>query len=276
MSDFTTLTSSVAGDMQAVIDTALTAAEPDELDPNIIYSRVIPAGAMHDVVDLERFLGNPRRKKGTVEFFTADSLSRYVKAHGDDRTAIYADVERPIVVAVLDGHHDEAGWGEHRAVLRLRPTAEWSRWMARNAKIGSQTEFAEHIEDCLADIVEPSGAEMLELAQHFQATTKVAFRSAKVLTDGQRQLLYEETIDARAGMKGQLTIPSTFSIAVAPFEGAPTYKVTARLRYRMREGTLNIGYVLDRPDKVQRSVVDDVLVEIEDTTGRQPFLGIAP
>lgn len=66
---------------------------------------------------------------------------------------------------------------------------------------------------------------------------------------------------------------SSFVVGVAPFEGSAGYKIRARLRYRLAEGTLFIGYVLDRPDKVVRAAFDDVLAEVEQTTGLKSFAG---
>lgn len=265
-------------EMQAVIDVAQEAADPFELETGRAYSVVVPDSSSHLTFDTDDRLQAPRRKRGHPSFFTAGSLSTYVNDHKLDGTAVYADVDRRTIVAVLNGHtatalDGEPGWGDHRATLHLRHTPEWQRWIARDGKIEGQTRFAEHIEDCLADIVEPEGAVMLELAQHFQAAAKVNFRSAKQLSDGQRQLVYEETIEAKAGQRGEITIPQFFVVGVAPFEGSAGYKIRARLRYRLAEGALAIGYVLDRPDKVVRAAFDDVLAEVEQTTELKSFAG---
>lgn len=263
-------------EMQAVIDVAQEAAEPQVLEPGQAYSVVVPDGSSHLTFDTDDRLPAPARKSGHPSFHDAASLSEYVNAHKGDGTVLYADVDlsNPGLVAVLNGHHGAGtGWGDHRATLRLRQTPEWRHWMGRNGETLKQTVFAEHIEDGLADIVEPEGATMLELAQHFQATTKVNFKSAKQLADGQRQLVYEETIEAKAGQRGEITIPQVFVLGISPFEGSAAYRLNARLRYRLNDGALAIGYVLDRPDKVVRAAFDDILTEVEDTTGLRPLRG---
>lgn len=269
------MTDEITNDTQAIIDVAQEAAEPTDLEAGVAFSILVPPGAEHKVFDTDDRLPAPARKKGHPRFFTAESLSTYVKDHQVDGTALYADVDRTTIAAILNGHEPAAGagWGDHRATLTLRPTEEWKRWCGRDGKIEGQKAFAEHIEDCLADIVEPEGAVMLELAQSFQAATSVNFRQANKLADGQRQLVYEETIEARAGQRGEITIPEVFVIGVAPFEGSAGFRINARLRYRMSEGKLAIGYVLDRPDKVARAAFDDVLTEVETTTGLKSFAG---
>jgi uncharacterized protein YfdQ (DUF2303 family) len=114
---------------------------------------------------------------------------------------------------------------------------------------------------------------MLELAKSFQATKGVTFRSDKRLDNGQVQVLYEETIEAKAGQRGEMTVPPVFVLALQPFEGSDTYRVQARLRYRISDGTLTIGYVLDRPEDVIRAAFDDVLAEIETTTELTAYRG---
>lgn len=272
------MTTDTTTDAQVIVDTAIASTTPEILDAQHVYSVVVPAGANLEVLDLERFHAQPSRKKGTVELRTGDSLAAYVQVHGKSAggqgTDLYADVDTLRIVAVLNAHTgDAAGWGDHRADLTLRLTPEWRKWTARSGQLLDQVAFAEHVEDGLAEIVDPPGAEMLELAQTFQANTKVAFKSARRLADGQRQLTYEETIDARAGEKGNITIPDRFEIGVAPFEGAQAYKVGARLRFRIGDGNLRIGYVLDRPELVVRAAFDDVLVALETATGIAAYHG---
>jgi uncharacterized protein YfdQ (DUF2303 family) len=273
------------GDLQAVIDTAQEAATADLLEEGQSYAQIIPAGARLERFTTDERLLAPRRKTGTVTLFDATSFAAYVlKHHEDDRTELYADPTKPGVVAVLNGHGSrpdadvdpDTGWGDHRAVLTFRETVAWKRWVARNGVLGTQSDFAEHIEESLPEIIEPAAADMLELAQSFQANTRVAFESAKDLGSGQRALVYRESVEATAGTKGEITIPKEFVIGVAPYEGSAPYRVTARLRYRLSNGSLSIGYVLDRPEDVLRNAFDDVLVQVQQQTERTALLGVAP
>jgi hypothetical protein len=77
--------------------------------------------------------------------------------------------------------------------------------------------------------------------------------------DGQTQLLYKETVAARAGQRGDLEIPSVLRLALKPYIGGPTYAVLARFRYRLRGTALVLGYVLERPDLILESAFGDVV-----------------
>lgn len=257
-----------------VIEVAQQAVEPHDLEPGAIAGIIVGDGARHEIIDLEKQLPAPRRKRGIARLLTADSFVATVERHSDDESELYADPAALTVTAIFNGHtRDLAGWGDHRAVLQLQRTTAWQRWMARNGQMGTQVTFAEHIENSLEDIIDPPAATMLEIAQTFHAHTRVQYRSAKRLTDGQTQLVYDEETTAAGGSKGDLTIPAEFYLSLQPFEGAQLYKVLARLRYRVVDGTLKIGYQLDRPEDVERHAFTDLLADVQARTSHTPLWG---
>lgn len=265
------------GDAQVIVDTALAAAEPYELLDDQAYAFLVPDGARVEVVDVDRENRGelPRRKRGTVLLTTADSLIAYVTDHDerDNRTHLYADVDHQRIVGVLNGPNAQPGWGDHKAVLTLKTTPEWNRWAQRDGVIDDQVAFAEHIEDCLADIVEPPGADLLELAQTFQASTSAEFKTGARLVDGRRQLTYVEDIQASAGATGQIEIPADSLVSLAPIEGSEPVTMKARLRFRVGNGKLRIGYILHRPDVVLREAFDNVLARVEAGTDITAYHG---
>lgn len=278
MTNHNELSSTAGGDTQAALDAGAALSDPAIVDPGTIYSVTVPAGAHRETVDLEPLLAAPRRKRGIVQLHDCASLARMVQHHEPDGVVtIYADQARAKITAVLNDHGATTpGWGDHRAVLQLRYTPAWARWTEADGKLGGQSSFAELIEDRNVDIVEPPGAEMLELAQTFQATTSVEFRTQKRLADGQTQLTYHETIDAKAGQGGDIVIPKEFTVALAPYEGCDPYKVKCRLRFRVRDGALLIGFVMDRPEDVLKAAFADVADVLGAETGIEAYLGEPP
>jgi uncharacterized protein YfdQ (DUF2303 family) len=253
-----------------IAELAQRAAQPNELDPDTLYGVIVPLGHDFKTVDLETHLPVPRRKKGTAIFYDADSFAAYVNRHKGAETQIYkSDIGAsvPTITAYINDHATEqAGWRDHVAVLELQRTDNWKAWLDSDGKLLPQVEFAELIEAQVDDVREPTGAEMLELAQTFQAKTKVDFQSGTRLADGQQQLLYSENIDASGGKKGELKIPTEFKLGIAPFEGGDAFGVTARLRFRIREGILKLGFVLNKPKDVERSAFADVAASVTEQT----------
>lgn len=255
--------------VQAVIDTATRAAGPSTLEPGKVYAFATPGGGVQKV-DLtgDDYRDAPVRKSGTTVVRDVASFLAYFDKHRDQDSEVYADAERLTITAVLDADTADAPrWGRHRVTLSLRTTEAWNQWLARDNKLIGQEDFAEHIEDHLAELVSPPAAEMLEIAQSIQGTTKCEFQSGTRLQSGQRQLAFVETTTAKAGQKGTLEIPETFKIALTPFEGSTGYELTARFRYRIEGNGLRLGYKLDRPGDVRQHAFADILASVSEAVG---------
>lgn len=253
--------SSTTGEAQTIVDTALRSAPPAELETGKVYAFHTPTG-VHQI-DLTGPATAPDRKVGITTVRDALSFHAYFGKHADADSEVYADSDRLTVTAVLDAHQaDSPRYNQHVLKLALRETEAWKQWAARDGKLMDQETFAEFLEDHLPELLEPTAAEMLEIAQSFQATNKVEFQSASRLTSGQRQFQYMETGTAKAGQKGQLAVPEVFTIGLVPFEGSEGYRLTARLRYRIGANGLQLGYKLERPDEVRRTAFGDVVTAI--------------
>ena len=100
------------------------------------------------------------------------------------------------------------------------------------------------------------------MVRSFRATTKVAFRQEVVDKSGARALEYVEETAATAGSKGQLEIPDGFGLVLAPFVGADIKALPARFRYRLAEGRVSFGVVLEQPAQVAKAAFDAELARI--------------
>lgn len=261
---------------QTVVDTALRAAPPVVLEPGKVHAFHTPGGVQKFDLTGPEHTGVPPRKSGTTTVRDARSWLAYFSKHSGGASEVYADSERLTVTGVLNAHGaDEASWGDHRVVLALRTTDAWKQWTKYDGELLGQEEFAEFLEDHLPELLEPSSADMLEIAQSIQAATKVDFQSGVRLSSGQRQFQYVETTTTKAGQKGQLTVPETFVVGLVPFEGSEGYRLTARLRYRITDRGLRMGYKLERPADILRTAFSDV-VDAVDGDIEQPILNGTP
>lgn len=214
---------------------------------------VVPDGYKH--IDLtaaiEQAGAAPMRKKGAVHLGDLASFNIYVADQGSPvDTYIYADPDSRTLTAVLNEHvksQRATGWRDHRAVYKAELSREFTTWMQFNKKPMEQEDFAIFLEDNIADVVEPSGEQLLQIALTLQAKTEVNFSSHKRLDNGQIQFAYSETVDARAGT-GMIEIPREFTIGLRLFKNGDGYKVRARLKYRLGGGKLKFWYELDRAE----------------------------
>lgn len=263
MTSYSAELASTNGEAQTIVDTAVRTVPPSELEPGKFYAFHTANGVERIDLTGPEHTGKLARKVGTTTVRDAESFLAYWTKHHDDASEVYADSERLTVTAVLDANAaDQPRFGGHRLHLALRETEAWKQWARSDNQLMDQETFAEFLEDHLSELLEPAAADMLEIAQSFQAASKVDFQSASRLSSGQRQFQYVETTTTKAGQKGQLTVPESFVIGLVPFEGSDGYKLTARLRYRIGDRGLRLGYKLDRPDEVRRTAFADVVKAI--------------
>ena len=231
----------------------------------------------HELKDLEGYLARPGRRKDARVFSEPDSFARYVKAYRDPHSILFANRDRFELHAVLDYHEQgptgAARWGKFTCGLDLPRDPDWQEWEAKDSKLLPQLEFAQFIEDRLPNILSPDGADILELAQHLEMHTDVAFKSAQRLTDGRREIRFEETTQGRVG-NGAIDLPAEIVLSLPIFRWARKEQIVAKLRYRIVEGRLLLGYRLHRPFDAIDAAFKTVLEAIQVETGLQAHYAI--
>lgn len=155
--------------------------------------------------------------------------------------------------------------GEHKAVLKLKYTPEFSTWLTKNAKSFPQIEFAEFVEDYTHVFVEPTGADMLEIAQSLQGLTTVHWGAGQRIANGQVMLSYKESADMTAG-NGDLRVPERFIINTQIFAHVPAVNIQAALRTRREQAKLFFSYKLIRVQPLIDAAVDEIVSAIEAVT----------
>lgn len=273
-----------SNDAAAIINAAVAAATPVPITPGGLYIAVVPEGHVAQVVDdrenNDRRNPAPNRQKGTASLTRAESFTAYVQANrsNDRDTALYAADDNLTITAVFNGSQPDApGWGDNRALLRLETTPEWNAWTGLDGVSMTQTQLAEFLEDHRADVVDPDGAALLEMVTTFEAMANVEIVSATRLGNGARQLVWKETVTAKAGQVDQADFPESFLLELVPFKGLAPVAVGARLRYRVgRDKGLTLTFILDDTDKILQDAFDVVLAAVEQDTGLVAYHGSPP
>ena len=265
-------------------DLAYEAASPAVLERGKHYAWRQPDGAVHEV-DLSEW--EPARKAGTVTVRDVASLGACWDKHHDDSSEAFADIDAATVTAVLDAHRSAADgawlenggarWQQHRAVLRLKVTLAWETWLEKDRQMMPQVAFAEFLEDNYLDL-DPSGdvraSDFLEMAQHLQAATKVKFASGTRLSSGETKFTWEETTEARSAGGGEIIIPTTFGLAIRPYEDCETALIAARFRYRIKPEGLFLGYFLNQPERHRREAVENIAAQVAERIAAPVLRGI--
>ena len=252
---------------------AQQAANAEEIYPGKLYLIADGNGGRKEI-DTDEYDTRPRSKNLNQTVADFPSFAAYLNKHGlEGETEISAHETEGVFSAVVDaGTDDEAGWRRHLVKLTLTPSDEWKTWTAQSGRLMTQEQFAEFIEDNARNVVSPSSAELLEVAQSLQIRRGVDFESGTRLSDGNVQFGYRETTTATAGTAGTLTIPATLELALAPFRGGEPYRVPASVRYRLQDKRLALGFKLQNADQVRRDAFAQIAEQVERYADDSAFL----
>lgn len=181
-------------------------------------------------------------------------------AHATGGLEVWANVDDRKVTAILDGFD---GLRKHTATLTLKTSREWGEWLGIDGKMLAQADFAEFIQDHLSTIGAPDGALLVDICETLTGKTDVTWKSQSLGTNGQRRFTYEETVEGKAGPKGDLSIPTELVLVLRPFQGSEAEQVSARFRYRMRDGHLTVGVKLAEPERVLEEAFNRIVAEVQ-------------
>lgn len=222
---------------------------------------------------LDEHLKQPERRKGTAEAQELESLVEMVNRSKDTHSALFADRDGPRLMGVINYNASgaevstSARWGDHRVVYNFPVSDAWQAWMATSGTWISQADFAAFLEDHVTDVLDPSKASdvhrqlieqvggafatparLMELARGLTVNVNRKVSNQQNLASGEAQLMFTEEHNDAKGK--QLKVPSAFLLALPVFRNGDLFKVVARLRYRVREGTVTWSYALHQTEQV--------------------------
>lgn len=220
--------------------------------------------------------------KQSVTFQDQASFSAYIAEHLIPSSRLFVDVDRATMVMVFD-YHATADGGQagaparmaHRAIYSMKRSDEWVRWSDLDGKSLPQMAFARFLEENVQDIVDPAGADVLELALNLQAKKKVTFESGVRLQTGQNSITFKEEMETAAG-RGKVEVPPDFEIGIPVFFNGDAYRVKCFLRYNIDDGKLTFKVDMNRKAHIYQHAVQESAKAVADLAGVTPLFAVAP
>lgn len=271
--------SAAASSAKVLFDAGMMVAVHNQAGEDGLPYLVVPKDAR--VEDLERLLPAPSRIRVKRELHDPDSFIEYVNTFCEPGTVIFFDQNEQNFTAILD-HHLRATltategqtsmapptprWCSHVASYTAETTPEWLRWTARNGQRMNQADFAQFLENNVEDLLTHDKETMTAVALNLEIKKTVAFNSSQTLTSGATQLLFSEDVKGSA-QSGQMNIPATFALLIAPFRGGAPRMVTCRLRYRLQDRAVVFWYDIAGHEQVVKEALAEIREKIDDETG---------
>lgn len=258
-------------EFEAAYDAGLAAAAVQNVEG--LHHITVPKGAT--ITMLPDLRQNPTRKTGTIVSRGVRDFTELVKREQQDNTIILCEFVNGASVtgsarAIIDyhaaGEKGDPNWAEYSIILNLTPTAEWTAWNGMFNRELNHVDFAEFLEEHLADISNPLGADVLEVALTLQAKKYVQFESGTRLQNRDTKLVFVENTKTTAGARGDMEIPSEIELFIPPFEGFPSQKIKCMLRFRILNSTLSFTLKPMNLPQCLRQTRDQVVEDIREAT----------
>ena len=260
-----------------VIDTPLSTSQ--------VFHIAVPRGFELKELDGEKYGAAPRFNKSTATLGDSTSFVDYVRRHANEGSLVWCIFNPQTFAlsfkAVIDEHGKDApAWRQHTASFTPGMSAEWNAWVGANKKVMEQVPFAEFLEQYEGDIASlegfPTSLEMMKMATEFEAKQDMRIKSVVKLASGGVQMEY--VADADTGTTERMKLFEKFCIGIPVFwsppgaETVPAYPITARLRYRLKDGKVVFWYDLIRADLVHQKAATSLIAQIRAEIGDTPML----
>lgn len=279
-------------------DARLTTIESDDGEHHVPIA-ILPSGKRVESLKkyIDEYATQPERRAGTATLRDLASFIAHVNRFKSADSSIFADPNpvRPSLTAVFDYHPGgpdvtAAAFGRHRSVYAAPVSEEWKAWIGINGKPLAQGEFAAFLEDhvtevlvadesdeqlkAFADLVGgrfANATQLLALSRGLQVNVDTQVREVVTLSSGEIDIKYAE--QHRDGEGQPIKVANLFVIAIPVFYGGATYRIPARLRYRVQGGRITWSVHLVRVDRVFDDAFHGAIAEVQTKTDLPIFVG---
>lgn len=196
--------------------------------------------------DTERFADAPRRIRQLTTHETPKSFTDYVTDFEGIGTRVFASLAEKKIEARIDYHGaggaGQPSWVDHRAVYPAAFDPAFAAWHCVQGQFMEQRQFADFLEDRAEDALAPEPADLMEVAQKFEAIRNVDFKTVVNVATNERQFRYDE----KDSVGGAVTCPRMISLSTPIFYGCPKVVWGARMAYKIDGGSLLFKVVIHR------------------------------
>lgn len=198
----------------------------------------------YKIHDLEPYLDNRRRARGTMTTESVADFSKYVREHKEAGASVFVEADSMQAVAVLNlGTPTTPGHTDNRAKLVMRKTAAYTALKAHASGQGmTQAKAAEFMEDW-QDLIECyADSEAMGTHKAIAAVRDITIEAAKKVESQEQQLSATRSALESVKASSKHTLPTHIYFKCEPFAGLQ--ERTFVLRLGIQTGTDKLGVVL--------------------------------
>ena len=182
--------------------------------------------------DLEQYLPNRRRARGTMATADLGTFAEYVVSHGEAGSSVFVDQDNMTATAVLNlGTPEAPGHADSRAKLELKKTAAYKALLqhalGNGHKQATVAEFLEDWPDHISCFSEAAGP--IATPQAVAAVRKLTIESMRKLESSEQQLSTARSAFESVTATSADPLPTTIVFACQPYADLQEREFVLRL-----------------------------------------------
>lgn len=263
----------------------------------------VPTEDGYELQSVEKFIDEmrdkPERRQGTIGADDLDSfvaLTNRFKAENSvmfGRSSVTETSFSCGLISILNYHpagsdNKVADNSDHVVRYDFPLSSELKTWLSKNKTPFNSREFAEFLEDNIADLVvakpdamrvtfgdeTPSFAtpsKIFELSRGIEVRVDEKVVNAFRNSDGSFAIQYTQENKDSTGQP--LKLPEWFALGIPVFDGGEVYQIPMRLRFRVKEGTITWSFEMYRKNDTFTTAFADACDEATKATALPLFNG---
>lgn len=209
---------------------------------------------------LEHLLKAPPRQTGTEGFNHLPSfIDRLNKLKKENSIISLRSNESLLKLkAYIDApYFDNPSWNDWKLECDLKLSPEWGVWAGKPFTL-NQEDFIEFLQEHGDDILEPNGADLIELIQDLSASEGSESQSFSRSFDKQGRVTYKQKVTGADGAE----IPAKMTVNVPVWTEDDKYKATVLVQAKVRDAKPVFRLKVKNPEKVVLQATKDILEKI--------------
>lgn len=186
------------------------------------------------LTNLEPYQLSRDRFRGALNTHSLNAFAAYVARHiggeHDNNASGFVDQDAMRATVIFNlGTPADAGHGDDRATLTLKPTAAYKALLEVVGRSTSQQQLAEFLEDWAPHITANSGDEQLNIAAAINAVRRMQIKATSELNSEVGDLSNRRSAMEDIEARSLETLPTTFVFSTKPYDPLSRADITLRL-----------------------------------------------
>jgi uncharacterized protein YfdQ (DUF2303 family) len=214
--------------------------------------------------DLEQFMPNRRRARGTMTTSVLTSFADYSKAHAENGASVFINTDSLRAVTVLNlGMPESPGHSDNRVALELEKTAAYKALTGIATGAGrSQKDVAEFMEDWSGNVKCFDETGEIKTSKAIAAVRKITIESMRKMESEEQSLSASKSAFESIQASSKEPLPTIIYFQCEPYAGLESRLFVLRLGVLTGESTPKVNLRIVKAEQHQEEMAQELAAKI--------------